>query len=571
MTAAGRPQSVRLRSGDVVLVRQVRPGDVPALARAYASLGEQSRYRRFFTAIPEIPESVLTDLTEIDYEDREVLVALPLLSSDIVGGCQFIRYPDRPDTAEVAVTVVDAWQNRGVASALLARLSERALEAGIEYFTAEILAENRAVLAMLPRLGQVQAEAAGPVVSARIEIAEPPEPTRPDLLDLLAAVARGEIMVIPAALRRVIRVPEEFARIVRLPVSAVLAALPPLQPAPGPPIQAEETGTADLLSNRGSRRPVPRGFAAGGPRPAAPETGPVAAGIWRVDQCLEVAAVHQDEPGGPAEDLRAPVRVLPGHDVVGLTGQDVGRDIGGRQVDRVPGTVSAPGMRIEFSTATRITAACRPAAIRTARQAGNMIMDLAGRIGSFLFLIRDRGAKSTTVCDDVFASEGARVVKAPPQAPRANAYAVRWVGTARAEVTDRMLSGGPRHLRVVVDEYAVHYDRHRPHRARNLHARCRREYAGRGQRSRDTKNPASQGPWRFVQRLRAGSTKAHRLVQVTARPRLRTQFWHPTRPVPAIAGGRGRRSRPAGCQRRPPGPGRRRVTARPQLDPAARS
>jgi GNAT superfamily N-acetyltransferase len=54
--------------------------------------------------------------------------------------------------------VVDAWQNRGVASALLARLSERALEAGIEYLTAEILAENRAVLAMLPGLGQVQTE-----------------------------------------------------------------------------------------------------------------------------------------------------------------------------------------------------------------------------------------------------------------------------------------------------------------------------------------------------------------------------------------------------------------------------
>jgi RimJ/RimL family protein N-acetyltransferase len=250
MTAASRPQAVRLRSGDVVLVRQVRRGDAPALARAYASLGRQSRYQRFFTAIPEIPDSVLTELTEIDHQDREVLVAVPLLSAEIIGGCQFVRRADRPDTAEVAVTVVDAWQNRGVASALLARLSERALEAGIEYFTAEILAENRAVLAMLPGLGQVQAEAAGPVVSARIEIAEPPEPARPDLLGLLAAVARGEIMVVPAVLRRLIRVQEELSRIVRLPVRAVLAALPPLQPAPDPPFPEEEEGTADLLSHR---------------------------------------------------------------------------------------------------------------------------------------------------------------------------------------------------------------------------------------------------------------------------------------------------------------------------------
>ena len=52
MTAASRPQVVRLQSGDLVRIRQVRPGDVPALARAYAKFSEESRYRRFFTAMP---------------------------------------------------------------------------------------------------------------------------------------------------------------------------------------------------------------------------------------------------------------------------------------------------------------------------------------------------------------------------------------------------------------------------------------------------------------------------------------------------------------------------------------
>jgi putative transposase len=51
---------------------------------------------------------------------------------------------------------------------------------------------------------------------------------------------------------------------------------------------------------------------------------------------------------------------------------------------------------------------------------------------------------------------------------RDNAYAECWVRTARAEVTDRMLIAGPRHLRAVMDEYVTHYNRHRPHRARNL-------------------------------------------------------------------------------------------------------
>ena len=51
---------------------------------------------------------------------------------------------------------------------------------------------------------------------------------------------------------------------------------------------------------------------------------------------------------------------------------------------------------------------------------------------------------------------------------RGNAYAERFVRTARAEVTDRMLITGPRHLRVILDSYAAHYNHHRPHRARNL-------------------------------------------------------------------------------------------------------
>jgi putative transposase len=60
------------------------------------------------------------------------------------------------------------------------------------------------------------------------------------------------------------------------------------------------------------------------------------------------------------------------------------------------------------------------------------------------------------------------VVKIPPRGPATNAYAERWVRTARAEVTDRMLITGPRHLHAIVDEYAAHYNQHRPHQARNL-------------------------------------------------------------------------------------------------------
>jgi putative transposase len=71
------------------------------------------------------------------------------------------------------------------------------------------------------------------------------------------------------------------------------------------------------------------------------------------------------------------------------------------------------------------------------------------------------------VFDEVFTSEGIEIVGSPPQAPRANAYAKRWVRTVRRECLDRMLIYNPRHLLGVLGEFVVHYNEHRPHQGRD--------------------------------------------------------------------------------------------------------
>ena len=99
------------------------------------------------------------------------------------------------------------------------------------------------------------------------------------------------------------------------------------------------------------------------------------------------------------------------------------------------------------------------------QQARNLLMALEDRVSQFRFLLRDRDTKFTAAFDAVFVAEAIEVLTTPVRAPRANAYAERWVGTVRRELLDRMLILGGRQLRSVLAEYADHYNGHRPHRA----------------------------------------------------------------------------------------------------------
>jgi hypothetical protein len=106
----------------------------------------------------------------------------------------------------------------------------------------------------------------------------------------------------------------------------------------------------------------------------------------------------------------------------------------------------------------------------TTQQARNLAVTLEECGRRFKFLIRDRDSNFVASFDQVFASEGSRVIKTPVRSPRANAYPERFVGTARRECLDWVLIFGQGHLERVLAEFVGHYNTGRPHRSIDLDA-----------------------------------------------------------------------------------------------------
>src|SRR5262249_53003173 len=110
-----------------------------------------------------------------------------------------------------------------------------------------------------------------------------------------------------------------------------------------------------------------------------------------------------------------------------------------------------------------------PSAAWVTQQARNACWGLAATGRQPTVLVRDRDATFAPTFDAVFAAEGVRVVRTPVRAPRAAAFAERWVGTVRRDCLDRLLTLEARHLQQVLREFADHDNRARPHRGRGLH------------------------------------------------------------------------------------------------------
>ncbi len=175
-----------------MLVRPIRPDDKERLLGAFERSSRESRYRRFFSPTARLSAAQLRYLTEIDHHGHEALQAVDPRTNDGVGVARFVRSPDDSTIAEVAVAVVDDWQGRGLASALLHDLAARAREEGIERFSASVLAENEAIMKLFRGFGEVQVTGSDQgVVELLMDLPDEgiPEP----LSHAVRAVASGDI------------------------------------------------------------------------------------------------------------------------------------------------------------------------------------------------------------------------------------------------------------------------------------------------------------------------------------------------------------------------------------------
>ena len=150
-----------LTDGTQVTIRALRPDDREALHEAFKHLSAASRYSRFLRPVGDLTPQLLEYLTNVDGKDHVALVAtkesLDLKNESGVAIGRFIRLPDRKHAAEVAVTVADDCQGRGLGTLILRALADEARRVGVDVFVAEMLGEHRA----LPRLVKAGAKVVG--------------------------------------------------------------------------------------------------------------------------------------------------------------------------------------------------------------------------------------------------------------------------------------------------------------------------------------------------------------------------------------------------------------------------
>ena len=145
----------RLRDGTAIVIRAVRVDDRERMREASGRLSPEAIYLRLFAPKKELTEAGLKRLIEVDF-DREVALVATIgagTQESVIGGGRYVSANNDRRAAEVAFTVDGRYRGQGIASRLLQHLAAIARGRGITRFDAEVLAENRPMLAVFARSG----------------------------------------------------------------------------------------------------------------------------------------------------------------------------------------------------------------------------------------------------------------------------------------------------------------------------------------------------------------------------------------------------------------------------------
>jgi GNAT superfamily N-acetyltransferase len=191
------PEHVVLRDGSRVRIARITARDAPLIAEGFERLSAESRRLRFLASKPSLSNAELRYLTEVDGRRHEALGAIDPVTGQGVAVARFVRDQDDPTRAEVAVTVADEWQRRGLGTVLLDRLADRARDEGVSHFTALVAGDNPATPPFLAGLGGevTVTEVGSGALEYEIELA--PQGLGRQLETLLRAAATGHWQVPP--------------------------------------------------------------------------------------------------------------------------------------------------------------------------------------------------------------------------------------------------------------------------------------------------------------------------------------------------------------------------------------
>jgi RimJ/RimL family protein N-acetyltransferase len=160
-TTAGRTSRLTLEDGRVVEVRPLERNDREGLAAAVSRLSDETRYLRFATSKPHLTERELDFLVGVDHHSHEAILAVDPSTGRGIAVVRYVEVSGERGVAEIAATVADDWQGRGLGRVLLAQLAARAGEEGYSTLRASVLATNRRSIAMLRRAGFVAHSGSG--------------------------------------------------------------------------------------------------------------------------------------------------------------------------------------------------------------------------------------------------------------------------------------------------------------------------------------------------------------------------------------------------------------------------